>query len=712
MPPLTDGQEAVLALLPIVPSLLSLGGSSTIIYVVFQHWRQKGRKTTVYHRLLVGMSLCDLVFSFWFPWMAFLTPSTTSSAHNQWSIGTSGTCTFMGFIFNFAFTGLLYNAMLSYYFLLTARFGWRDEDIAKRAEIWMHLGAVIYPITCAFVFVGIGAYDEQSIGSGCWLGAYPEGCGTEEGQEPCITPLLGWISAGVPVIVGFFSILINNMIIFCHVRKTIRKAKRHSFQHQHSSNYMYDSARSIGGSGGATQGSGFFAASSKFFKRKPIDAQTRRSQAVMVQAAFYVLVFFLNYIWTMVLRNITARDKYWTSEHESDLFVLLVLQAIFLPAQGFFNLCVFSRPKYLRTRKCFPLQSRLWCFRRAMFGDAVKAAQRRPFPRQELFTHSNVAATASTKKPAPKEEEVPVVTEDRTSSTTATFPQPQLLAQINEEESEDNNNNYYNNTPTAQVDLASPMADSTTNIHMDGHNMDASLNLEHLMSDHSSLRKSDRSSAYALRQSGVSLHSTTSSALRDSVGSSSRQQQQQQGLGRAGSNFFGGGNKSTHHLRRDKSSNLRQEKSSRLPRIMSRLGSLAVFDLFDTSFKSGVSSDSHHRNANNNNKSEADFASPFNEQGNKTIRRGSGMDSFLFGDDDFSFDDDDDDDEEEQNQENEPLPFDHVVEEEEDAPLPFARAVQEEDEEEEDQLELATTKQQDAKQVREEEEMDGSDHYA
>jgi hypothetical protein len=169
MAPLTDTQEKVLALLPIIPSILSFAGSSAIIYVVYQHYRRRG-KTTVYHRLLVGMSLCDLVASFWYPWFAFLTPATDSSWPSVWAIGNSGTCTFMGFIFNLNFTGLLYNTMLSYYFLLAARFGRSDEEISRRSEFWLHSGALIYPITCAFVLVGIGAYDEQPLGRGCWLG--------------------------------------------------------------------------------------------------------------------------------------------------------------------------------------------------------------------------------------------------------------------------------------------------------------------------------------------------------------------------------------------------------------------------------------------------------------------------------------------------------------------------------------------------------------
>ena len=399
MPPLTDTQEKVLALLPIFPSLLSMACSLTIIYVVYQHYRDK-RQTTVYHRLLVGMSLCDVVTSFWVPWFAFLVPADTST--RVWAIGNDGTCTFMAFIFNFAFSGLLYNGTLSCYFLLTARFGWRDTDIAKRCELWMHGVVVLFPLICGLVFVGLGVYGEQPIGLGCWVDDYPHGCGTDEGQAACITPLLGWISAGLPVLVSFASLLINNLLIYCYVRKTVAKAKRHAVlaltgaQESHSSgnfSSILHNASSI--------------LHSIHRPTRNHDSQTRRIQSVAGQAALYVLVFFLNYIWTMILRIVGAGEKYWTDEHESDLLYLLVLQAIFMPLQGFFNLCVFSRPKYMRICKNYPSHSRFWVFRRAMFGDAVKLPKPRTTtlrPMRGAPENSTATISSTTARPVPQHE--------------------------------------------------------------------------------------------------------------------------------------------------------------------------------------------------------------------------------------------------------------------------------------------------------------------
>jgi hypothetical protein len=92
-----------------------------------------------------------------------------------------------------------------------------------------------------------------------------------------------------------------------------------------------------------------------------------------------------------VLRVIGAGERYWTDEHESELFGLLVMQAIFLPCQGFFNVIVFSRPKYRRIRKSFPDQSPIGAFRMALFEGAEKL----PLKKREVSVPRKEGATTS-----------------------------------------------------------------------------------------------------------------------------------------------------------------------------------------------------------------------------------------------------------------------------------------------------------------------------
>mmetsp|Transcript_17956 Transcript_17956/g.29009 ORF Transcript_17956/g.29009 Transcript_17956/m.29009 type:complete len:161 (+) Transcript_17956:63-545(+) len=65
------------------------------------------------------------------------------------------------------------------------------------------------------------------------------------------------------------------------------------------------------------------------------------------------------------------------ADDSNKLFPLLLLQSIFLPAQGFFNVLIFIRPQYMRSRKDFPQESRWWCVRRALYGQVVKPKRTR-----------------------------------------------------------------------------------------------------------------------------------------------------------------------------------------------------------------------------------------------------------------------------------------------------------------------------------------------
>jgi hypothetical protein len=83
----------------------------------------------------------------------------------------------------------------------------------------------------------------------------------------------------------------------------------------------------------------------------------------------------LSFGWTLAKRILDGRG--FEQEPGSGKFFLplLMLQSIFLPAQGFFNSISFFRPKYLQARQKHNIQSRQWCVRRAIFGESVQTVR-------------------------------------------------------------------------------------------------------------------------------------------------------------------------------------------------------------------------------------------------------------------------------------------------------------------------------------------------
>jgi hypothetical protein len=334
---LSDAQDIALSLLPIAPSLLSIAGSSIIISLVV-----KSPKKSPYRRILLAMSCCDIVASITYSLQGFLLPRETSQ--RALAIGNDASCSAVGFFNQFSFSAFFYSGALSLYFLLTVRYGIKEDTFAKRIEPWLHGVSLGYPLITAMIGALVGVYHENELGQGCWVTNYPDGCGdAAEGAEDCKSPLIAWIFGGLPIALILLCIAISNCVIYLHVRRTINRGRLRS----------------------------------SFAVNGVQNSQTKRIRAVATQAFLYVAAFLMTYLWGVVLKIMESGS--YDAQDEANLFPILVLQAIMLPLTGFLNLCIYVRPRYLRCRSDFPLESRCWAVRRALYEDAVLPTKTREY---------------------------------------------------------------------------------------------------------------------------------------------------------------------------------------------------------------------------------------------------------------------------------------------------------------------------------------------
>ena len=515
---LTDQQEIVLSLLPIPTSLLSIFGSMTIIYMACQARNGRGSTATgtgggsrsvrsiatvntsdwtPYTRLLIAMSITDIIFSISYALNPFLVPKATSK--RVWAMGNDVTCSTLGFFTQFTLSTMLFNGMLSFYFLLTSRYGWKNHEIAKRwyLEPLMHAFSLGYPLITATVGSVLGVYNEMLVGQGCWVKGWPDGCGEGPGEVPCKSPLIAYIFGGVVLVLSFLSISCNNVMIYSFVRRQTRTKHKSK---ANRSNLLSSSATSSNNSAssnsiigrrivsrgrrsrqntthsGTSKESDTFASTAAIVPRRQLAAPTslpnkseadkvrlddssssssessdsvidgqinnvsnansgnvaaeqfrsaqlaetkeddnnsvkyddvkdndtdvktmeerieertkqrqehvqelvrqrqqlKRLELVSSQARLYVGAFFVSNIWPLVLRVLESQSHNEEDELEAQMYTLLVLQNIFFPMQGFWNLLVYVRPKYLKCRKEYPQESKLWALRRAMYGNSIE----------------------------------------------------------------------------------------------------------------------------------------------------------------------------------------------------------------------------------------------------------------------------------------------------------------------------------------------------
>jgi hypothetical protein len=237
--------------------------------------------------------------------------------------GNDATCSALGFVTQFNFSAMWYNGMLSFYFLATIRFAIKTDVFARRIEPFMHIVAIGWNLIAASTGLVMGWYREMKIGQFCWITRWPEGC---EETETCHSTLLAYMVGALPAIFFFLGVLINNFLIYTHVRRTLYKSK---------SRTLSDTTQ-----------------------------QDRRiHQTVATQAFLYVGSFYMTYIWTFILKVLNAQDL----DSESQVFPLLVLQSIFMPMQGFFNLLIYVRPAYVKYRKHYPEASSIRILKQLIF---------------------------------------------------------------------------------------------------------------------------------------------------------------------------------------------------------------------------------------------------------------------------------------------------------------------------------------------------------
>ncbi|KAL3940254.1 MAG: hypothetical protein SGBAC_005170 [Bacillariaceae sp.] len=385
----SDAQEQLLAFLPIPSAILSVFGSSVIIYMIFKSKQQ--RNLTPYLRLLFAMSVYDIVSSLNWSVAAFLRPQDTSL--RLLSIGNNTTCNIVGFVNQISHATMIYQGMLGLYFLLTARYGYSNSYIARRIEPWMHVVSIGYPIAFAIAQAVLDVYGEVTMGIGCWLVA-GENCATE---FLCTTRILSWVSYGVPLLIVCISLVVNNTIILLHARNQIRPAQHFSsaaftvgnntslFISENDHHHVGNDEDDNDDSSAATQPESKYVSPSDDSAADILSGsvhsttafskdQARRLRLISSQAILFVASYVICNAWTGItglLEDLgdTVQDELAELVH---CYPIFVLQAIFSPLQGFFNMMVFIRPKYLKFRHLHKGESRLWVVRRAIFGEEVR----------------------------------------------------------------------------------------------------------------------------------------------------------------------------------------------------------------------------------------------------------------------------------------------------------------------------------------------------
>ena len=200
------------------------------------------------------------------------------------------------------------------------RYGIGSQKLITLERI-MHTVVVAFGLVSAPTGLYLKVYHETAVTGVCWIAESPIDCSVREGVD-CVNEanirLVAHLCGFLPIL-SVPIVLVCNVLVYCKVRSTEQTRQRHD-----RSSDCFDEAQSEA-------------------------VKLKRTRKVANQAFLYVAAFANCIVWTVVVRMLDAWDIV-TRENEGNFFVLILLAQLSSPLQGFLNLLVYIRPRYLGMR--------------------------------------------------------------------------------------------------------------------------------------------------------------------------------------------------------------------------------------------------------------------------------------------------------------------------------------------------------------------------
>lgn len=303
-------KKKALAIIPKFTGMISFVCSGFLVQHIL---RSKKQRRSPYSRIIVGLSTADMLSSFFgFFLSTWPMPSDTWLAYG--SAGNVHSCNMQGFFFQMGLcAATLYQASLISYYFVTAVRGWGKTRIKKWEPVF-HVIPCAVSLGTAIAGLALRLYNPVTRGSMCWIKEYPPYCGESmscERGENAMKYRWGFLYSFV--LATFAWLACAMVMMWRNVRTTEKRARR--YRHGNPP------ARS-------------------------------QSQELAAQAMLYSLAYTVPWICGLILSFInTAHGVFGSGSIDDAITALNIVNAIVFPLQGFLNVMVYVRPRYIEARK-------------------------------------------------------------------------------------------------------------------------------------------------------------------------------------------------------------------------------------------------------------------------------------------------------------------------------------------------------------------------
>jgi hypothetical protein len=306
----TAQQQLALDIIPRITAMMSILGSSFIIYEVLKNPK---KRVMAYHLQVLALSINNFLFST--AWIIY-----------NWPAPDSGWCTTRGFLDLLTGTSeAMLSAGVCVYYLFFVYFAWSEEKILRYQRVLI-IFPIIWGLITAILTLAQGMINPGVTGE-CWLELAPAGCtGSECTPDEYYYHLYRFVFIDIPAWVSFGVAFIS----MCCVYYKVSKDEREQGGQAPTDSWLWFVQREEGQD----------------------TSRAMRSRRMARQAFWFLLNFFLTYV------GATAWDIVYASG-STPSFGLFVFVFMFRPWQGFWNAIIYIRPRYMRNREKYPDMS-IW----------------------------------------------------------------------------------------------------------------------------------------------------------------------------------------------------------------------------------------------------------------------------------------------------------------------------------------------------------------
>jgi hypothetical protein len=350
-----SAKTILLAVVPKFPALLSMFGS---LFIVLDVSRSPQKRKRLTNRIMLGLSCSDILASFIYFVGTWFIPRGTIGQYGPIFLasGNTATCTASGFFTQLAISSPLYNGSLCMCYLLSTKYSWSDRSLRK-IEPFLHAVPICFAIGTATAGAALNLYG--SVEWLCWVNPVI--------PAPDTTWIYQWSFLFIPlwIVVIFVSCVMFSLWWTMHQQEQ-KMARRYQIQIPEASkdpdnttptqrivaladtSSAAAAAASADESSGATPARRTTRATRRTSTASVINANgSKVSKRIAMQGMMYIVAFYITWFFPSVQRIIEVSAK-------KNFFVLQFFDTTLLPFQGFLNVAIFVRPRYLRVRKGNP----------------------------------------------------------------------------------------------------------------------------------------------------------------------------------------------------------------------------------------------------------------------------------------------------------------------------------------------------------------------